>query len=187
MLCQALVFEVLVVLKAVVPPLAAGQEQGGSGCSVSSTSAAPGSASASERTGSTPDQGDTDALLMLLLASSSVVRAARPVFTNAEVPIELSSDKVSEIRTDAATCLHLTMVLMHRLTNGGDWWQAARTKHPLLLIVMLAAVLNVSAVPCKLSQCYLAILSHTQPYSAILSHTQPYSVAQQCSTCTLTA
>jgi hypothetical protein len=146
MLCQALMWEVLVVLKAVIPPLAAGQQQGGSGCSASSpTSAAPASAAAAAGTGSDSSTAGTDALLLLLLASGSVIRAVRPLSSHGVVSPALSADLVSDFRTDMATCLHLTLVLVHRLSTGGDWWQAARTKRPLLLIVMLVVVLHVSA------------------------------------------
>jgi hypothetical protein len=46
--------------------------------------------------------------------------------------------------TDAAVCLHFTVVLLHRLSTSGEWWQAARAKHPLMLTQVLWEFSNVS-------------------------------------------
>jgi hypothetical protein len=167
MLCQALVWEVLVVLKAVVPSLAAGQQQAGPGSIASSSTSAASAAAASAagtgtgaESGSGSGPGDADVLLLLLLASTSVTRAACTLFSDGLVPPELCADcpdAISGLVTDAVTCLHLTLVLMHHLSTGGDWWMAARTRHPLVLIMALLTFLDVSGPSYTLNQSYAAI------------------------------
>jgi hypothetical protein len=60
----------------------------------------------------------------------------------------LPADMLSSFTRDAAVCLHSTVVLLHRLSTSGDWWQVARARHPLMLIQVLWEFLNVSRPAC---------------------------------------